>query len=291
MKIPRYKAAMRRHKLSRPLTLALQHGKLSTTQTILDYGCGRGGDVERLRATGFNITGYDPHYRPDTPLVPHDVVTCIYVLSCIEQESEREQVLLKVWELAKEQLIVAGLVGEAPPYAQPYRDGTLTEIGTFEKYYKGSEFRAFVRRVLGIHTTCTLASGCLVIPKAQPSDPLWLCGRTRFELVEWEQSFSRFLAKASQEWIPPDDAWLEEYRAGKHYYFRFKSPSASLPGAHKTFHLGKRHSSMHQWGIEALALRDQVALATLRLQKIRELLGMSGVHIKVNTGLNPLKAS
>jgi len=49
----------------------------------LDYGCGPGPVcVHLMRERGFEATGYDPLYAPDTPLIAHhyDVITCTEVL-------------------------------------------------------------------------------------------------------------------------------------------------------------------------------------------------------------------
>jgi len=37
--------AIARSKLSRPLQVAIEHGIVDSTKSILDYGCGRGNDI------------------------------------------------------------------------------------------------------------------------------------------------------------------------------------------------------------------------------------------------------
>jgi hypothetical protein len=64
-KFPRHKAAMRRHKLSSPITLAISKSILTLDQTFFDYGCGQGGDLRRLTQIGYKANGYDPFYFPD----------------------------------------------------------------------------------------------------------------------------------------------------------------------------------------------------------------------------------
>jgi len=54
----------------------------------LDYGCGKGFDVEH-----FGIEGYDPHYQPDLPAGKFETIVCNYVLNVIESEKQRETVL------------------------------------------------------------------------------------------------------------------------------------------------------------------------------------------------------
>lgn len=43
--------------LSRPMRLALEDGLLAPGTSIFDYGCGRGGDLERLTALGYECAG------------------------------------------------------------------------------------------------------------------------------------------------------------------------------------------------------------------------------------------
>ena len=50
---------------------------------VLDYGCGRGFDVQAL-----NIQGYDPHYSPEMPKCKFDTITCNYVLNVVDKEIE-----------------------------------------------------------------------------------------------------------------------------------------------------------------------------------------------------------
>ena len=41
----RARTAITRTELSRPVTQAIQDGVIAGTRSVLDYGCGRGGDV------------------------------------------------------------------------------------------------------------------------------------------------------------------------------------------------------------------------------------------------------
>lgn len=55
---------------------------------VLDYGCGRGQDANRL-----GIDRYDPYYFPDLPTGPYDTITCNYVLNVIEDPKDRAEVV------------------------------------------------------------------------------------------------------------------------------------------------------------------------------------------------------
>lgn len=129
--------------------LALAHSIIETGMSVFDYGCGRGEDLKYLRSVGIDAAGWDPHYKPDTPLASADVVNLGYVLNVIEDPIERETTLLKAYELARRGLVVAVRVDHALETGTEFSDGLLTSRGSFQKLYKQSEFREYVERVLG----------------------------------------------------------------------------------------------------------------------------------------------
>jgi diadenosine tetraphosphate (Ap4A) HIT family hydrolase len=67
---------------------------------ILDFGCGYGKDVELLKAKGFCISGYDPHYFPEYPTQKFDTIICFYVLNVLLSE-EQAKVLMQLSQLVK----------------------------------------------------------------------------------------------------------------------------------------------------------------------------------------------
>ena len=67
---------------------------------ILDFGCGFGFDTDQLKEQGFDIVGYDNHYRPDYPQKRFDTIICNYVLNVLEP-NEQAEVLMSVSELLK----------------------------------------------------------------------------------------------------------------------------------------------------------------------------------------------
>jgi 2-polyprenyl-3-methyl-5-hydroxy-6-metoxy-1,4-benzoquinol methylase len=78
--------------------------------SVLDYGCGRGQDVDRLALKGIDIEGFDPYWRKwdgdavaiSPVLHSFDTVTCNYVLNVIENQYERQQVVLDIVLLLKD---------------------------------------------------------------------------------------------------------------------------------------------------------------------------------------------
>jgi len=144
--IPRYRTAIGRTVLSRPLRFAINDGVLGRSLSLFDYGCGRGSDAERLRKDGFSCHGWDPQYAPNTSLQPADVVNLGYVINVIEDPEERQSVLENAWSLARKLLIVSGRLSvETDTDATlSYRDGYLTSRGTFQKFLEQNELRLWI---------------------------------------------------------------------------------------------------------------------------------------------------
>lgn len=151
VKIDRHKAAISRNDFSKPVRLALEAGLLNQTTTFFDYGCGQGGDLERVGKLGYESSGWDPYYRPDSPLVAADVVNLGYVINVIESQAERREALIKAWELTGQVLIVAAQVLIAQGSSQiAYGDGVITSRNTFQKYYDQEELKIYIDQVLGV---------------------------------------------------------------------------------------------------------------------------------------------
>jgi DNA phosphorothioation-associated putative methyltransferase len=151
VKIDRHKAAISRNDFSKPVRLALEAGLLNQTTTFFDYGCGQGGDLERVAKLGYESFGWDPYYRPDSPLAVADVVNLGYVINVIESQAERREALIKAWELTGQVLIVAAQVLIAQGNSQiAYGDGVITSRNTFQKYYDQEELKLYIDQVLGV---------------------------------------------------------------------------------------------------------------------------------------------
>ncbi len=151
LKIDRHKAAISRNDFSKPVRLALEAGLLNQTTTFFDYGCGQGGDLERVAKLGYESSGWDPYYRPDQSLVAADVVNLGYVINVIESQAERREAMLKAWELTRQVLIVSAQVLIAQGNSQiAYGDGVITSRNTFQKYYDQEELKLYIDQVLGV---------------------------------------------------------------------------------------------------------------------------------------------
>ncbi|BAY63488.1 hypothetical protein NIES22_35760 [Calothrix brevissima NIES-22] len=150
--IERHRAAIARTDISRPVRLAIEWAILNPETTFFDYGCGYGGDVQRVANLGYNSGGWDPYYYPDASITSADVVNLGYVLNVIEDPQERRESLVKAWELTHKVLIVAAQVLiNAPSKTQiAYSDGIITRRNTFQKYYEQEELKSYIDEVLNV---------------------------------------------------------------------------------------------------------------------------------------------
>jgi diadenosine tetraphosphate (Ap4A) HIT family hydrolase len=90
--------AKERDSLSFPARIVKERGLL--LGSVLDFGCGFGKDVEVLKASGFEVFGYDKHYFPSYPQRKFDTILCFYVLNVLLPE-EQALVLMEVSNLLK----------------------------------------------------------------------------------------------------------------------------------------------------------------------------------------------
>lgn len=150
--VARHRTALVRPQLSRPLATALADNLLGPSQTLLDYGSGRGDDVRYALALGIPATGWDPVHQPDGPRVPADVVNLGYVVNVIEDQAERAAALRQAWGLAIRLLVVsARLTWDARDLVgRPFGDGMLTRTGTFQKFYEQAELANWLEHILGV---------------------------------------------------------------------------------------------------------------------------------------------
>ena len=178
--VERHRTAMNRAMLSRPMALAFEDGVIGDGCSVLDYGCGRGGDVERLKQLGVRATGWDPSHRPDTPLVAADVVNLGYVINVIEDQAERREALRRAWSLARSVLVVAARHSwEARKVAgRPHGDGLVTAKGTFQKFFEQDELRAYVETTLGRRSVAA-APGVFYVFREEARAQAVLAQRTR----------------------------------------------------------------------------------------------------------------
>lgn len=56
---------------------------LNKQDTVLDYGCGKGGTIEWLEQLGYTVDGYDPYWKKYSKL-PSKTYDVLYTADCLE---------------------------------------------------------------------------------------------------------------------------------------------------------------------------------------------------------------
>ncbi len=175
--IARHRTAISRSSLSTPMRALAQWGYLDGAPTVLDYGCGRGDDVRALCAAGVLATGWDPHFAPDAPREPSDVVNLGFVLNVIEDPDERSSALRAAFGLARRVLSVAVMLNGRGGGAE-HADGVLTTRLTFQKYFGQAELRAYVAAVIG-REPVTVGPGLVFVFRSDEEEQAFLARRQR----------------------------------------------------------------------------------------------------------------
>ena len=183
--IQRYRTAINRKELSQPMQALAKAGFLGGEFSILDYGCGKGDDVNELTAHGLDVSGWDPNYYPDGDLIPSDIVNLGFVLNVIENKQERDETLMKAWDLANKLLIVSVMLANDDYISQfqPYLDGVITKRKTFQKYYSQGEFREYLERTIN-ESSVAMGQGVFILFKDKEEEQKYLLTR-QYESKDW----------------------------------------------------------------------------------------------------------
>ena len=130
--------AISRQSMSRPMAKMLK-ASMFDNKRILDYGCGKGFDVEQLKSLGFDITGYEPFASDKYLQVPSgkfDIITNNYVLNVIENPEERKELIEKMKKMSKVVVITVRSDKKSIKNTwKKFNDGYLTPKNTFQKIY------------------------------------------------------------------------------------------------------------------------------------------------------------
>jgi DNA phosphorothioation-associated putative methyltransferase len=187
LNVARHRTAIKRYDLSKPVKRLLERGLLRKSERFFDYGCGHGMDVEALQNLGYQASGWDPIFRPDTPKIPAAVVNLGYVLNVIEEPTERTATLREAYSITKRLLLVSTMVSgqENSAHCRAYRDGFLTKTNTFQKFYAPGELEEFIERSIGTEVT-TLGLGVCAVFRDQNEAELFEAGRNR-RRIDWTQ--------------------------------------------------------------------------------------------------------
>jgi DNA phosphorothioation-associated putative methyltransferase len=209
-KTARARTALARVAFSRPVRLAVDDGLIVPGEApVLDYGCGLGGDLERLGRAGVSCIGWDPHHRPDGAREPSDVVNLGYVVNVIEDPEERRATLRQAWELARQTLLVSARLESESPELEgvPFQDVLRTSAGTFQKLYSQVELREWIQATLGARPVA-VAPGIFVVFRHPALEQVWLL--RRLSRSRRQAPLSRVLLDQHRELLHPLIEFISE---------------------------------------------------------------------------------
>jgi len=215
-RVERHKTAIGRRDLSRPTKLAIEAGLINSDRSFFDYGCGRGDDARQLSSLGISASGWDPTHPSTSVPLPADVVNLGYVINVIEDPAERDRVLRAAWGLASSVLVVSARLTsdvKAEP-GKPYRDGVLTRLGTFQKFFGQLELRSWIDSTLGV-SACVAAPGVFFVFREPALCEAYLA--------------SRYTRRRAAPKVRKSDLLFEQHREILQPLMEFVSSRARLP--------------------------------------------------------------
>jgi DNA phosphorothioation-associated putative methyltransferase len=175
----RHLTALVRYGFSAPIQSLARSGFLDGRYRLFDYGCGRGDDVRGLVENGLSAAGWDPYHAPDQPIQSADIVNLGFVINVIEDFDERLEALTRAWSLAERLLVVSVmLANQNEPRGARFRDGVMTQRGTFQKYFSQSEIKTFLDQALD-EEAIPVAPGVLYVFRDKDAEQRFLVDRYR----------------------------------------------------------------------------------------------------------------
>jgi DNA phosphorothioation-associated putative methyltransferase len=154
--------AIKRNKLSAPVKYYLETFSPSNGR-ILDYGCGKGDDVNYLIKEGFEAHGYDPLFSEfqkfPTYVYRFDIVFMTYVICTIPDSLERLDATTGAWGFVRnngELIITVRTYNEINNEASKAnwmghpQIGYITSRGTFQKGFLKEDLLEYIKRIPNI---------------------------------------------------------------------------------------------------------------------------------------------
>ena len=177
--VRRHLTALVRYGFSAPVQMLARFGFLDGKYSVFDYGCGRGDDLRGLQENSIEALGWDPHYAPDNPKKPANIVNLGFVINVVEDIKERIEALQGAYSLAQELLVVSVMLeNQYATTGKSFRDGVLTSRGTFQKYYTPSELKIFIEQHI-YEESIPVAPGIFFVFKDKDAEQRFLLGRSR----------------------------------------------------------------------------------------------------------------
>lgn len=206
----RHRTAMVRYGFSAPVQTLARHGFLDGRYRLFDYGCGRGDDVRGLRENGLEASGWDPYFAPEEPIAAADIVNLGFVINVIEDFDERLVALTRAWSLAERLLVVSVmLANQNDPRGERFRDGVMTQRGTFQRYYTQSEIKTYLEQVLD-EEPIPVAPGVLYVFRDKDAEQ-------RFLVERYSRRSNRLRVPSTRPAPPPRERPARRDRAAERF--------------------------------------------------------------------------
>ena len=202
--IARHKTAIKRQSYSLPVKCMLRDGVLDESTTLFDYGCGHGQDLDLLKGSNIDCSGWDPVHRPEGRKVSAQIVNLGYVINVIEDVEERRDVIRDAWNLCERMLTVAAQIEFAAPdkVQEQHGDGVLTSRGTFQKYFNQYELREYLESILETDAL-SAAPGVFYLFKDEEAKQQFVADRYHRRLTVPRRKISEVLFEQHQEILEP----------------------------------------------------------------------------------------
>lgn len=149
------KTAIHRKKMSAPVRELFEDYLYGDNYArVLDFGCGRGKDVEEIRKVDLfkEVVGYDPNFQPKTPKGKFHLVLMTYVVNVIQHEAIRDIAITTAWEYVRKggQLVIVTRSRREvfQEYVRGKWDiagkGYITHSGTYQRGYSPKQLDTLV---------------------------------------------------------------------------------------------------------------------------------------------------
>lgn len=169
-----YLTAMTRAEPSAPAMHAHEHVIVPRNfNSVLDWGCGKGRDIQFFKENGLRVTGYDPYYAAQKPkLSPkYDCVMVTYVLNTIQTIEGRLRCLREARAFLRRNgrmMISVRSASEINKEAEKAdwsscTDGWMTSRDTFQHGFDIAELVDLAKRASLTPITCARLSSGLIL--------------------------------------------------------------------------------------------------------------------------------
>lgn len=264
MSIPRHRTAISRNALSRPVSLALTDGLVPAGATFFDYGCGRGGDLERMSALGYAASGWDPVHRPHGQLRSAYLVNLGYVVNVIEDPRERADALRAAWALTEGVLVVAARMDwEAQTLpGLSCGDGMVTTKGTFQKFFSQEELRTWIDGVLAMRSVAA-APGVFYVFRDEVQAQRYFAARVRHSPVVVHRRTKEAVYETNRAILDPLLTFIQA-RGREPEAFELGHAAAAIAerfgSIQRALALIRRVTGDDAWGVAQAAATDDLAV-------------------------------